>query len=93
MNCDGHLFEDRPTKVILILYDEDETSINSPSELVRNKKWWIKMGKEIDLKIDKYEEKLTDRTFKTGNVGYGFYGKLTIDGKRYQVTLNMVELK
>lgn len=51
------------------------------------------MGKEIDLKIDKQEFKLKEREFKTGNKGYGFYGKLTIDGKTYQVTMNMVELK
>ena len=31
--------------------------------------------------------------FKSGNTGLGYYGKLPIEGKEYQVTINFVEKK
>ena len=35
---------------------------------------------------------LTQRTFSTGSRGYGANGKVVIDGKRHQVSLNVVEI-
>jgi len=35
---------------------------------------------------------LRAREFKTGSKGYMIFGKLTIDGKRYQVMGNVVEI-
>jgi hypothetical protein len=35
---------------------------------------------------------LQARTFKTGSRGYGAYGKAEIDGKRYQISVNAVEI-
>lgn len=32
------------------------------------------------------------KQFSTGSVGYGCYGKVEIDGKRYQVSCSMVEI-
>ena len=32
------------------------------------------------------------REFKTGSRGYGFYGKIRINEKRYQVSLSIVEI-
>jgi len=33
------------------------------------------------------------RTFSTGNKGIGYYGRLPIEGKNYQVSINFVEVK
>lgn len=30
------------------------------------------------------------KVFKTGSVGYGHYGKVEIDGERYQVSCNII---
>ena len=35
---------------------------------------------------------LRERKFKTGSRGYMMFGKITIDGKRYQVMGNVVEI-
>jgi len=32
------------------------------------------------------------RKFSTGSKGYGYYGKIRIAGKRYQVSLSVVEI-
>lgn len=32
------------------------------------------------------------KQFKTGSVGYGAYGKVVIDGERYQVSCSMVKI-
>lgn len=33
-----------------------------------------------------------ERTFKTGTKGYNFTGKVTLNGKRYQVCANLFEI-
>jgi len=32
-------------------------------------------------------------TFKSGNVGFGYYGKVEVNGKTYQTSVNMTEIK
>jgi len=32
------------------------------------------------------------RTFKTGSTGFGAFGKIEIEGARYQVSLNIVRI-
>lgn len=32
------------------------------------------------------------RAFKSGSIGYGAYGKVTIDGERYQVSCSVVKI-
>ena len=32
------------------------------------------------------------KVFSTGSIGYGHYGKVEIDGKRYQVSCNIIEI-
>lgn len=32
------------------------------------------------------------KTFSTGSTGYGYYGKIEIDGERYQVSCNVVKV-
>jgi hypothetical protein len=35
---------------------------------------------------------LSPKQFKTGSVGYNGFGKAQINGKRYQVNINVVEI-
>lgn len=37
--------------------------------------------------------KLDPKNFKSGKTGFGAYGKITVDGKRYQLSVNVVELE
>ena len=53
-------------------------------------------GKEVTRTLD--NRSFADKENKkgelvTGRKGYGCYGKLEIDGKKYQVSLNMVQLQ
>jgi len=36
---------------------------------------------------------LEDKTFKTGNTGYYGFGKVNIDGQRYQASFTMAKIK
>jgi hypothetical protein len=47
---------------------------------------------EIEIKIDEMVDKAKLRTFSSGKVGFGWYGKITIEGERYQVSMNVVKL-
>ena len=38
------------------------------------------------------EVKMNEKTFSTGSRGYYASGKVTLNGKRYQVTANIVEI-
>lgn len=48
---------------------------------------------EIEIKIDERIDKAKLRTFASGKTGYGFYDKIMIDGKRHQVSLNVICLE
>ena len=50
------------------------------------------MEEELDLKIDKQEFKLKPKEFSTGKKGYGFYGRIVIKDRVYQVSMNMIDL-
>lgn len=51
------------------------------------------MGKKIKIKIDKEEFDAEERTFKSGKVGFGLYGKVVIDNERYQMVVNIVKIE
>jgi hypothetical protein len=51
------------------------------------------MKDKLKIMIDDNEEIALRKEFKTGNIGYGFYGKIEIDNERYQVSLNIIKLK
>ena len=38
------------------------------------------------------EVEAKDKSFKTGSRGYFMHGKVTVNGKRYQVSGNLVEI-
>lgn len=49
--------------------------------------------KSVKIKIgDNPEIIAPHRSFKTGRTGYGYYGKLEINGKRCQCSINLIEL-
>jgi len=51
------------------------------------------MKDKIKVKIDENEFEAKWREFSTGSEGYGWYGKIEIDGERYQVSLNIVNIE
>ena len=51
------------------------------------------MTKKIKIKIDKSEFEAEERTFKSGKSGFGLYGKVEIDGERYQMVVNIVKIE
>jgi len=56
-----------------------------------NKLRTSKNGNEIyELNIGKVEG--TKATFKSGNKGFRMFGKVTIDGKQFQATGNLIAL-
>jgi hypothetical protein len=50
------------------------------------------MKDKIHIKIDCYEDDAVKRQFSSGKFGYGYYGKLIIDGDTFQVSLNVVKI-
>jgi hypothetical protein len=50
------------------------------------------MKKELKVTIDEQDFIADSRIFKTGNTGYGLYGKITLEGKTYQLSMNIVLL-
>jgi len=46
------------------------------------------------ITIDKAEQSvvLNKKTFSTGSKGYNGYGKMQVDEKRYQISINIVEI-
>jgi hypothetical protein len=52
----------------------------------------INVKDKIVVKIDEFVTEAPKREFKSGNFGFGFYGKIIIDGQPYQVSLNVVQL-
>lgn len=44
----------------------------------------------VSIENNTYE--LEERTFKTGSRGYGLYGKIVVDGVRYQIACNIIEI-
>jgi hypothetical protein len=57
------------------------------------KKGRIKMAKKIKIKIDEHEFDAEERTFKSGKKGFGLYGKVEIEGDRYQMVINIVKIE
>ena len=51
------------------------------------------MAKKIKIKIDKEEFEAEERTFKSKKVGFGLYGKVVIEGERYQMIVNIVKIE
>jgi hypothetical protein len=45
---------------------------------------------EITIAGQKHTAQL--RTFKSGKTGYGLYGKINIDGKQHQMSINIIKL-
>ncbi len=52
----------------------------------------MEMPESIDIQIDEEKSEAERRTFKSGRVGYGFYGDVYINGIRHRVSLNVVEV-
>jgi len=49
--------------------------------------------KNVKIKIGENQEIVAPhRSFKTGRTGYGYYGKIDINGKRCQCSINLIEL-
>lgn len=51
--------------------------------------------REMTIESDKGERRhvtIRPKTFRTGSKGYYVWGKVVIDGKRYQVSGNLVEI-
>jgi len=46
----------------------------------------------LDIKVGTEKLSAEHRTFKTGSVGYWAGGKVTLNGKRYQVSISIVEI-
>ena len=51
------------------------------------------MKPEIMISVDGNEDVAKKRTFRSGKEGYGFYGKIEIDGERFQVSCNVVKIR
>jgi len=47
----------------------------------------------VFLKIGDFETQAEQKTFSTGSEGYGFYGKVEIDGRMHQISFNAVDLE
>ena len=47
----------------------------------------------VFLKIGDFETEAERREFNTGSEGYGFYGKVEIDGRMHQISFNAVSLE
>lgn len=50
------------------------------------------MKDKIGIQLDEHKVEAPKRTFSSGKEGYGFYGKIEIEGQRYQVSLNVIKL-
>lgn len=50
------------------------------------------MKESLSISIDGQQRVANARTFSTGNTGFGCYGKIEIDGEKYQVSLNIIKL-
>jgi hypothetical protein len=48
---------------------------------------------KILIKIAGQEMIAEARTFKTGNVGYGLYGSIYIEGEQYRLSMNLIKVK
>lgn len=42
---------------------------------------------------EQIRRKLDPKNFKSGKTGFGAYGKIEVGGKRYQLSVNIVELE
>lgn len=51
------------------------------------------MKAEVVVSIEGDEVRCPMRTFSSGKKGYGRYGKILIDGERYQVSCNIIKLE
>lgn len=51
------------------------------------------MPKKIKIKIDTHEFDAEERTFSSGKNGFGLYGKIEIEGERYQMVVNIVKIE
>lgn len=47
----------------------------------------------MDELLEGIRRKFEPKHFKSGKTGFGAYGKLEVDGKRYQLSVNVVELE
>jgi len=52
------------------------------------------MTNSIKIKIEKEEKEflLKDKKFRTGSVGFNASGKMLVGDKKYQITVNCVEI-
>jgi hypothetical protein len=53
------------------------------------------MGLKVVLKKDEKEIgsfEMNEKRFKTGSVGYHAFGKIEIDGKKYQANFMLIEI-
>lgn len=50
------------------------------------------MKDKIEIKIDGQEFEAIHRTFSSGKMGFGLYGKIEIDKKKCQMSINIIEL-
>ena len=62
-------------------------------ELGINSKPFVADGDSAVLKIGDFETQAERKIFSTGREGYGFYGKVEIDGRMHQVSFNAVDLE
>lgn len=46
----------------------------------------------LDILFGETAVKAKAKQFSTGSVGFGYYGKVEIDGERYQVSCNIVRV-
>ena len=51
-----------------------------------------KEKQEIDVIIDGQEFKAEFREFKSGNKGYGLYGRIKIKDYPYRISMNIIQL-
>ena len=51
------------------------------------------MKEKIEINIDGQKFEAEHRTFSSGKQGFGLYGKIEIDKKRCQISLNIIELE
>ncbi len=51
------------------------------------------MKEKIKIRIEENEFEAKARKFSTGSEGFGLYDKVTIDGERYQLSINIIKIK
>ena len=67
--------------------------VNQMKELGITSEPFIADSDSVILKIGDLETQAERKIFSTGREGYGFYGKVEIDGRMHQISFNAVDLE